>query len=111
MLSPFHRLDLRPISTTVNSTLYSTTFETPDQHGIFTFRVNYKRPFLTNIDVKREVTVRHFAHDEYPRSWQITAGWTWIAGIWVTVAGWLAFVGIWLYSEPAYERSQGKKTQ
>jgi len=112
MLSPFHRLTLSPISTTANSTLFSTTFRTPDQHGIFSFRVNYKRPFLTNIDVKREVTVRHFAHDEYPRSWQISAGWTWIAGIWVTVAGWIAFVGVWLYSEPAYEKgSKAKKTQ
>ncbi|KAL8722551.1 MAG: hypothetical protein Q9181_007465 [Wetmoreana brouardii] len=111
MLSPFHRLDLQPISTTANGTIFSTTFRLPDQHGIFAFRVNYKRPFLTNIDVKREVTVRHFAHDEWPRSWMISGAWTWIAGIWVTVAGWVAFVAIWLWSEPAYERSQGKKLQ
>lgn len=111
MLSPFHRLDLQPISTTPNSTVFSTSLRLPDQHGIFAFRVNYKRPFLTNIDVKREVTVRHFAHDEWPRSWMISAGWVWIAGIWVTVAGWVAFVALWLWSEPAYERSQGKKRQ
>ncbi|KAK4697943.1 oligosaccharyltransferase complex subunit beta, partial [Lecanoromycetidae sp. Uapishka_2] len=111
MLSPFHRLDLVPISTTPNSTIFSSTFRLPDQHGIFSFRVNYKRPFLTNIDVKREVTVRHFAHDEWPRSWEISAGWVWIAGIWVTIVGWIAFVGIWLWSEPAYEQSKGKKMQ
>ncbi|MCJ1483355.1 oligosaccharyl transferase glycoprotein complex, beta subunit [Schaereria dolodes] len=108
MLSPFHRLPLKPVSQTPNSTLFSTTFTIPDQHGIFSFRVNYKRPFLTNVDVKREVTVRHFAHDEYPRSWKISGGWVWIAGIWVTVAGWVAFVGIWLWSEPAYEKERGK---
>ncbi|KAL8702328.1 MAG: hypothetical protein Q9224_000030 [Gallowayella concinna] len=111
MLSPFHRLDLQPILTTLNTTIFSTTFRLPDQHGIFAFRVNYKRPFLTNVDVKREVTVRHFAHDEWPRSWMISAGWVWIAGIWVTVIGWVAFVALWLWSEPAYERSQGKKRQ
>jgi len=111
MLSPFQRLNLQPVSTTANSTVFGTTFKLPDQHGIFAFRVNYKRPFMTNIDVKREVTVRHFAHDEWPRSWEISAGWVWIAGIWVSVAGWIAFVAIWLYSEPAYERSQGKKMQ
>ncbi|MCJ1340039.1 oligosaccharyl transferase glycoprotein complex, beta subunit [Bachmanniomyces sp. S44760] len=111
MLSPFHRLPLTPTSQTSNSTIYSVTFTLPDQHGIFSFRVNYKRPFLTNIDVKREVTVRHFAHDEYPRSWKISGGWVWIAGIWVTVVGWLAFVVVWLYSEPAYEKSKGKKMQ
>ncbi|MCJ1455357.1 oligosaccharyl transferase glycoprotein complex, beta subunit [Mycoblastus sanguinarius] len=111
MLSPFHRLDLQPISQTLNSTIFSTTFKLPDQHGIFSFRVNYKRPLLTNVDVKREVTVRHFAHDEWPRSWQISAGWPWIAGIWITIIGWVGFVGIWLWSEPAYEESKGKKTQ
>ncbi|KAL8954129.1 MAG: hypothetical protein Q9222_000011 [Ikaeria aurantiellina] len=111
MLSPFHRLNLQPISQTLNSTIFSVTFRLPDQHGIFSFRVNYKRPFLTNVDVKREVTVRHFAHDEWPRSWMISAGWVWIAGIWVTIFGWVAFVAIWLWSEPAYERSQGKKLQ
>ncbi|KAI4276476.1 MAG: hypothetical protein L6R38_005666 [Xanthoria sp. 2 TBL-2021] len=111
MLSPFHRLDLQPISTTSNSTIYSATFRLPDQHGIFSFRVNYKRPFLTNVDVKREVTVRHFAHDEWPRSWMISAGWVWIAGIWVTILGWVAFVALWLWSEPAYEQNQGKKRQ
>lgn len=111
MLSPFIRLNLIPISKSANSTTFSTVFRLPDQHGIFAFRVNYKRPFLTNIDIKREVTVRHFAHDEWPRSWEISAGWVWIAGVWVTVVGWVAFVGLWLWSEPAYERSQGKKTQ
>ncbi|MCJ1229878.1 oligosaccharyl transferase glycoprotein complex, beta subunit [Toensbergia leucococca] len=111
MLSPFHRLTLQPVSQTLNSTIFSATFRLPDQHGIFAFRVNYKRPFLTNIDVKREVTVRHFAHDEWPRSWMISGGWVWIAGIGVTVVGWMFFVALWLWSEPAYEKSQGKKLQ
>ncbi|KAI4166624.1 MAG: hypothetical protein LQ343_007897 [Gyalolechia ehrenbergii] len=57
MLSPFHRLDLQPVSKTVNSTIFSTNFRLPDQHGIFAFRVNYKRPFLTNIDVKPGLTM------------------------------------------------------
>ena len=111
MLSPFHRIDLVPASETPNSTIFSTTFQLPDQHGIFRFQVNYKRPFLTNVDVKQEVTVRHFAHDEWPRSWQISAGWVWIAGVWTTIFGWVAFVGIWLWSESAYEEGKGKKKQ
>jgi hypothetical protein len=89
MLSPFHRLPLHAVSQTANSTIFSTSFTLPDQHGIFAFRVNYKRPFLTNVDEKTSVTVRHFAHDEWPRSWRISGGWVWIAGVWVTVAGWL----------------------
>ena len=100
MLSPFHRLRLLPQSTTEDSTIFGVTFTTPDQHGIFSFRVNYLRPFLTNIEEKHEVTVRHFAHDEYPRSWEITGGWVWIAGLWAVIGGFVAFVLVWLYSAP-----------
>lgn len=109
MLSPFHRLNLTPLSQTANSTIFGVSFRTPDQHGIFNFRINYRRPFLSNLDEKRQVTVRHFAHDEWPRSWQISGAWVWIGGIWVTVAGWVAFVALWLYSAPT-EKSV-KKTQ
>ncbi|KAJ5919896.1 hypothetical protein N7454_009731 [Penicillium verhagenii] len=109
MLSPFHRLALKPVSRTETSAVYSTDFTIPDQHGIFSFRVNYKRPFLTSIEEKHEVTVRHFAHDEYPRSWAITGGWVWIAGLWSVIGGFLAFVVVWLYSAPAANKV--KKTQ
>ncbi|KKK25176.1 hypothetical protein AOCH_004553 [Aspergillus ochraceoroseus] len=112
MLSPFHRLNLKPSGTTGNSTIFRTQFTVPDQHGIFSFRVNYKRPFLTNLEEKHEVTVRHFAHNEYPRSWEITGGWVWIAGLWSVIAGFLAFVIVWLYSESApTTASKAKKMQ
>lgn len=110
MLSPFHRLALEPAAKTANSTFFSKSFTTPDQHGIFSFRVNYRRPYLTNIEVKEEVTVRHFAHDEWPRSYAISGAWPWISGIWVTIAGWVVFVALWLYSAPAKDKSV-KKTQ
>ncbi|KAH8423516.1 dolichyl-diphosphooligosaccharide-protein glycotransferase [Aspergillus melleus] len=112
MLSPFHRLDLQPSRRTENSTIYSARFVVPDQHGIFSFRVNYKRPFFTNIEEKHEVTVRHYAHDEYPRSWEISGGWVWIAGLWSVIGGFLAFVVVWLYSAPTPTAAQSsKKTQ
>lgn len=100
MLSPFHRLSLQPITKTANSTHFATSFRLPDQHGIFAFKVNYKRPFFTNIEEKRQVTVRHFAHDEWPRSWRISGAWPWVAGLWSVVGGFVMFVGIWLYCEP-----------
>lgn len=100
MLSPFQRLNLFPVSTSANSTTYATTFTTPDQHGIFAFKVNYKRPFLTNVEEKRQVTVRHFAHDEYPRSFVISGAVPWVTGLWGIVVGWVLFVGVWLFAEP-----------
>jgi oligosaccharyltransferase complex subunit beta len=104
MLSAYQRLPLVSTSQTANSTIFSTSFTVPDQHGIFAFKVNYKRPFLTNLEEKRIVTVRHFAHDEWPRSWAITGGWPWIAGLWSVVAAFLAFVALWLYCEPPQQR-------
>ncbi|KAF2716387.1 Dolichyl-diphosphooligosaccharide-protein glycosyltransferase 48kDa subunit [Polychaeton citri CBS 116435] len=103
MLSPFHRLNLLPStsSASANATSYAATFKLPDQHGIFNFYTEYRRPFLTNVEEKRTVTVRHFAHDEWPRSFVISGAYPWISGIWVTVAGWLMFVAVWLYSKPA----------
>ena len=113
MLSPFHRLRLEPSMQTDTSTIYNTSFTIPDQHGIFNFMVEYRRPFLSNVEEKNTVTVRHFAHNEWPRSWVISAAWPWITGIAVTITGWVAFVALWLWSAPVPLRlaSSGKKIQ
>ncbi|KAK1086167.1 oligosaccharyl transferase glycoprotein complex, beta subunit [Friedmanniomyces endolithicus] len=112
MLSPFHRLDLTPSPDTTNpqdnATLYTAEFVLPDQHGIFNFFLEYRRPFYTNVEEKRTVSVRHFAHDEWPRSFVISAAFPWIGGIWVTVLGWLGFVGLWVYSKPGGARRELK---
>ncbi|KAH8662220.1 dolichyl-diphosphooligosaccharide-protein glycosyltransferase 48kD subunit [Xylariales sp. PMI_506] len=111
MLSPFHRLPLAPVLTAAESTTFSTSFKLPDQHGIFNFKVNYKRPFYSNIEEKNTVSVRHFAHDEWPRSYVISGAWPWISGIGATVVGWIAFLGIWLYSKPASAAAESKKVR
>lgn len=109
MLSPFHRRTLVPGKSSATATTYSTSFKLPDQHGIFNFKVNYKRPFFSNIDEKNTVTVRHFAHDEWPRSWVISNAWPWIGGIGVTITGWIAFVALWLWSKPVQLQANGVK--
>ena len=119
MLSPFHRLNLqRSTESSLSSAAaqdkdsaatYTVSFRLPDQHGIFNFKVNYKRPFLSNIEEKNTVSVRQLAHDEWPRSFVITAAWPWVAGLGATIAGWLGFCAIWLYSKPA--EASTKKTQ
>lgn len=109
MLSPFHRLPLTVSAATPNSTVFSTTFTTPDQHGIFAFKVNYKRPFLTSIEEKNQVTVRHFAHDEWPRSWAISGAWPWIGGLWSVTVGFLLFTVLWLYCEPPKEEIERRR--
>ncbi|KAJ2900347.1 hypothetical protein MKZ38_002480 [Zalerion maritima] len=111
MLSPFHRLPLHPVLSTSDSTIFSVSFKLPDQHGIFNFKVNYKRPFLTNVEEKNTVSVRHMAHDEWPRSYVISGAWPWISGVGVTVVGFVSFCAVWMYSAPAQSVAKGKKTQ
>ena len=108
MLSPFHRLNLAP--TTPEADAYSTSFTLPDQHGIFNFLVNYKRPFLTNVEEKVTVTVRHMAHDEFTRSYDIVAAWPWVGGIGATIVGFVAFCAVFMYSKPM-DVGESKKKQ
>ncbi|KAK4124885.1 Dolichyl-diphosphooligosaccharide-protein glycosyltransferase 48kDa subunit [Parathielavia appendiculata] len=113
MLSPFHRLPLTldAAHSSDSASAYSVSFRLPDQHGIFNFLVNYKRPFLSNVEEKNTVSVRHMAHNEWPRSFVISGAWPWIAGLGVTVAGWLAFCALWMYSAPVGGKRESKKTQ
>lgn len=108
MLSPFHRLDLKPLSVSDSAAVYGTTFTLPDQHGIFNFKINYKRPFMTYVEEKNTVSVRHIAHDEWPRSYVISGAWPWISGIGATVAGFVGFCAIWMYSKPIDAKTKTK---
>ena len=111
MLSPYVRKTLEPAPAAEHEATYSATLRIPDQHGIFNLMLNYKRPFLTNVVEKRTVTVRHIAHDEYPKSWQIPAGYPWLAGIWTVSAGFVAFCVVWMFSQPLRPAGGQKKTQ
>ncbi|CAN8100411.1 unnamed protein product [Discula destructiva] len=113
MLSPFHRLKLKAQkrASTDFEGIYKVTFTVPDQHGVFNFMVNYKRPFLTNIEEKRTVTVRHMAHDEFPYSYEIPAAWPYLTSIGVTCVGWLVFVALWMFNKPVRQATEAKKTQ
>lgn len=115
MLSPFHRVPLVADASRSDpksgAAAYSASLRLPDQHGIFNFVVNYKRPFLTAVEEKHTVSVRHMAHDEWPRSYAISGAWPWLAGIGATVAGWLAFVAVWMFSKPVAGQRGIKKTQ
>ncbi|OLN96674.1 Dolichyl-diphosphooligosaccharide-protein glycosyltransferase subunit wbp1 [Colletotrichum chlorophyti] len=111
MLSPFHRLKLSPKGSTTDASTYSTSFILPDQHGIFNFKVNYKRPFFTNVEEKNTVSVRHMAHDEWPRSYAISGAWPWLSGIFATVTGFVLFSAVWMYSAPTGAATTTKKTQ
>ena len=112
MLSPYQRLDLgRVESQSSTSASYEVSFRLPDQHGIFNFMLNYKRPFLTNVEEKRTVSVRHMAHNEWTRSYDISGAWPWVSGIGATMLGFVAFCIVWMFNKPAKNVSVVKKSQ
>lgn len=101
MLNPYYRLTLgEPVSETPEGgAIYSVTLKLPDQHGIFTFKTDYKRPGLTFVETRNTVTVRHNANDEWPRSWEITNSWIYLTSFVTVVFTWCLFVIFFLYSD------------
>lgn len=106
MLDPYQRVNLQPLGPgsskedgdlTEDTYIYYANFTIPDQHGIFTFELDYKRSGLSYIVDKRVVTVRHLANDEYKRSWDIPNSWLYVASAALVVLGWFLFVVNFLY--------------
>lgn len=106
MLDPYQRVNLQPLGPgsskedgdlTEDTYIYYANFTVPDQHGIFTFELDYKRSGLSYIVDKRVVTVRHLANDEYKRSWDIPNSWLYVASAALVVLGWFLFVVNFLY--------------
>lgn len=98
LLDPYHRLDLKPISTQDESTIYGVEFKLPDHHGVFSFHTNYRRSGKSFIDEKNTLAIRHLANDEYPRSWDITNSWVYITSAVVVFIAWVFFVVFFIYS-------------
>lgn len=110
MLDPYYRITLPFEQVKNGSAIYGTVFQIPDQHGMFTFKVDYKRSGLSFIDESVVVPVRHLANDEYPRSWEITNSWVYVASFVAVVSAWLLFVFFYIYSAEKPITTDEKKT-
>ncbi|KAG5361453.1 Dolichyl-diphosphooligosaccharide--protein glycosyltransferase subunit wbp1 [Yarrowia sp. C11] len=109
MLDPYYRLTLEQTGTTNFSAIYSTTFKIPDQHGVFTFNLDYKRPGYTFIEEKTRATIRHTANDEWPRSWEITNSWVYLTSAVMVVIAWFLFVVFYLFVGKAEKEAVHKQ--
>lgn len=98
MLDPYYRLNLNHTGSTESEAIYSALFKIPDQHGMFTFSVDYRRPGLSFVTVEEVVPIRHLANDEYARSWEIPNSSVYMAGYGVVVIGWLFFIVFYIFS-------------
>ena len=108
MMDPFIRTALIPRSSLVDSTrkTLGVDFVAPDRHGMFKFRVDYKRRGVSFLHIEDVVSVRPFRHDEYPR--YITAAWPYYATSWSVMIGWLAFCALWLWSKPIQQKQHAE---
>lgn len=69
MLDPHIRTRLlaTEVDLSSNVTTYSTQFKVPDRHGVFTLRVDHRRPGWTRILDEVVMSVTPPRHDEYDR--------------------------------------------
>jgi oligosaccharyltransferase complex subunit beta len=98
MLDPHLRLPLavtpRTSNSTVTSNRFSTQFRTPDKHGVFTLKVDYRRPGWSYLQEKSIVSITPPRHDEYDRF--IKGALPYYASAFSVAGSVLIFVVMWL---------------
>lgn len=98
MLDPYVTASLRATETVGGArpaTRYEAQLRLPDRHGVFSFKVNWKRHGLSYILTSDNVPVRPYNHDEYPR--MLSSSWPYVSGAFSTIAAFVVFVAVWLY--------------
>jgi len=105
MLDPYIRVNLTalPIAKEHHARKYETHVQLPDVYGVFTLKVNYKRPGYTYIVDATTVAIRPFRHNEYPRF--ISAAYPYYTGAASMGIGFLLFCFVWIFN-----RDTGKST-
>jgi len=93
MLDPYIRTYLTPDSTTGR---FSTQVKIPDAHGVYKFRVMYRRPGYTTLMMNTMVSIRPFKHDEYERF--IYSAYPYYTSAFSMMAGFFVFSFFFLYS-------------
>ncbi|GAA98921.1 uncharacterized protein L969DRAFT_88967 [Mixia osmundae IAM 14324] len=96
MLTPHLRITLPKdtVQSTSDVGVYSAQFALPDQHGVFTLRVDYRRPGLTWTTIKDQISITPLRHNEYPRF--ITGAIPYYAGASSVSLALIVFASLWL---------------
>lgn len=97
MLDPYVRLPLKHD----DKGHYSLQFTAPDVYGIFTFRVEYSRLGLSNLELRTIHPVRPYRHDEYERF--IPAAYPYYASAFSMLGGVVLFSILFLYNKDPKE--------
>lgn len=114
MLDPYIRTALKKVesaskgskgSSESNKRSYEVVFKAPDVYGIFQFRVMFRRPALSTLLVKEQVSVRPFRHNEYERF--ITSAYPYYTAAFAMMAGVFVFSFFFLYSSTTATATAG----
>lgn len=79
-----------------NGSTYFAKFRTPDQNGVFKFRIDYMRAGLSKIFIEEVAPNRIWRHDEHERVFLAYAQYT---SVWVTFIGTLIFSAYFLFTK------------
>ncbi|GJN93886.1 hypothetical protein Rhopal_006945-T1 [Rhodotorula paludigena] len=93
MLDPHLRLDIPMQSQSQDAATYGTRFTIPDRHGVFTLRLDHRRPGWTAVEHKETIAVTPMRHDEYERF--IGGAFPYYAGAASVSAAFLLFAALW----------------
>lgn len=105
MLDPYVRTNM----TTDGSGAFTARFKAPDRHGIYKFRIMYRREGWSTVSVSEQVSVRPFRHNEYPR--YLGQAMPYYATVFVLMAGFFVTLGLMLSTKDGGVVEAGKKTQ
>ncbi|KAI8076366.1 Dolichyl-diphosphooligosaccharide--protein glycosyltransferase subunit WBP1 [Halteromyces radiatus] len=97
MLDPYIRTTLKdetPATTQHHYGRFISHLTLPDVYGVFTFKVNYKRPGWTYLLAEDVVAIRPFRHNEYPRF--LVAAYPYYTSVGSMIIGFLVFSTVWL---------------
>ncbi|KAL1931449.1 hypothetical protein VTP01DRAFT_9591 [Rhizomucor pusillus] len=109
MLDPYIRTTLKQLPTAPDHHYgrFVAHVKLPDVYGVFTFKVNYKRPGLTYLLAEDVVAIRPFRHNEYPRF--LTAAYPYYASVGSMIVGFLVFSAVWLSTWGGQEPKRAPK--
>ena len=79
-----------------NGSTYFAKFRTPDQNGVFKFRIDYTRAGYSRIFIEEVAPNRIWRHDEHERVFLAYAQYT---SVWVTFIGTLIFSAYFLFTK------------
>jgi len=103
MLDPYIRM---PLTHVPGSSTYKAEFKIPDKHGVFQFKVTYRKPGFSFIQAATKIPVRPFKHNEYERF--LFEAYPYYLTVFATLVGFFVFVAYFLF-DASKEKSVKKE--